>query len=198
MHVTSRNDFAGGSCRRVRRGRCARGLLAIREPVALVGALVRIEDDDAPVAGVGDEHFVGGGVVRDRGRTVQRRLAVGAVHFSRRADLQQELAVARELEHVSVAGHGRRGCRACTGARRCLAAGGSRIVGPAAPTWRRRLQARRRNPDVALGINGEAARRLRPGVARARSAPARDEHALLIEFEHERRGADSRGRPTGE
>ena len=127
--------FRGRVCRCVRRRRCTRGLLAIREPVAFVDALVRIEDDNAPVAGVGDEHFIRSGVVGDRGWAVQRRLAVGAIHFSRRADLQQELSVARELEHVSIAGHGRRGCRTCTGARRCFAAGGGRIVGPAAPTW---------------------------------------------------------------
>ena len=80
--------------RRIRGRRRACRLLAVCKPVALVGALVCIEDDDAAVAGVGDEHLVGGGVEGDRGRTVQRRLAVGAVHLARRADLQQELAVA--------------------------------------------------------------------------------------------------------
>ena len=124
----------------------------------------------------------------DRRRTVQRRLAVGAVHLARRADLQEELAVARELEDVRVGRAGRRGVPRLRAAP--AAAGGFADDGIAASARRRRqapARARRRNPDVALRVHREAARRLRPGVALPGSAPARDEHALLIELEHERR-----------
>jgi hypothetical protein len=62
--------------------------------VTLVEAFVCIEDDDAAVAGIGNEHFVRCGIEGDRRRSVQCRLAVGAVHLARRADLQEELAVA--------------------------------------------------------------------------------------------------------
>jgi hypothetical protein len=146
--------------------------------------LIRIEHGDAAVAGVGDEHLIGRGIVGDRGGAIQCGLAIGALDLSRCSDLPQELSVARELEHVSVAGDGRRGCRTCT-ASCCLAAGGRRIVGATTPTGRRRVEARRRDPHVAFAIDGEAARRLWPRVALARSTPVRDEHALLIELEDE-------------
>ena len=108
MQVTSRNDRAGGAVRIVGAGRRAGGLFAVGEPVPLVRAAVGVEDDDAMVAAVGDEDLVGGGVVRDGRRTVQRGLAVGAVHLAGRADGEQIPAGARKLQDVRVGRPGRR------------------------------------------------------------------------------------------
>ena len=212
-HVTSRNDFAGPRVRIVRTGRGARGFLAVREPVTLVGAFVGIEDGDAAVAAVGDEHLVRRRVVRDRGRTIQRGLAVGAVHLAGRADRQQVPAVARELQDVRV-GRGRwrrRRLPAAAPPRPAVTASGSggaparalrrswrRAAAAARGRWRR-ISARRRDPDIAFAVDGDAAGHLRPRVSRARTAPAAHELAGGVVLQHQRRrhAAHARRREAG-
>src|SRR5205823_6523428 len=97
----------------VRSAAGGRRLLAVRAPVTFVRAAVRVEHDDAVIAAVGDVDLVGRIVDSDRGGTIQRRLTVGSVHLARRADLQQELAVLRELQDVCVGWRSRAGWRGC-------------------------------------------------------------------------------------
>ena len=71
--------------------------------MALVGAGLRIEHHDAPVAvAVGHIDLLGGDIDRDVGRRAEPlgRVAVGLV--DRLADLQHELAVHGELENLAV------------------------------------------------------------------------------------------------
>ena len=97
-------------------------------------------------------------------------------------------AVARELQHMRVGGRGRRRRRRClrcgataapparshrarrrrTGGRRC--AGSRRCAAATAGGRWRRISARGRDPDIALAVDGDAARRLRPRICRARAA----------------------------
>ena len=77
-------------------------LRAAGGPVTLVGAGVRVEDDDALVAAVGDVPSLAASSTATGLRGVQRIVAFGAVHLARRANLQDELSLFRELDHVRV------------------------------------------------------------------------------------------------
>ena len=162
----------------------------------LVGTGVRVEHDDAAIAGVGDEDFVSRHVDGHRGRLVQRRRAVGAAISPGLPICSRNLPSRVELEHVRI--FGRRGRRRCRGA-----AGGTATAGTTAATatsaatstvpgrW-----ARSGNPDVAL-----ASTAMPPGVAASvavsGSAPASDERAGAIEREHRRRRSAAGLRPGG-
>ncbi len=77
--------------------------LAVSAPVALVGAALGIEHHDAPVGiAVGGEDLPGGDVDRDVGRRAEPHGRVAVVPRSLPADLQDELAVHRELEQLAV------------------------------------------------------------------------------------------------
>ena len=76
------------------------GLVAVGAPVPLVLAGVGVEHDDAMVAvAVGDVQLVGLLVDEGLGRQPQIRDVVAALARSRLADLHQEFAVLRELQH---------------------------------------------------------------------------------------------------
>src|SRR5262249_35866758 len=63
------------------------GLLAVSAPVALVGAGVAIEDDDAVIAeSIGDVDLVGRRINSDAGRPVQPRFAIAALDLARASD----------------------------------------------------------------------------------------------------------------
>src|SRR5215510_10655686 len=95
--------FCRGRIRIVRAEARVIGLLAVGAPVALVGAGVGVEDDDAVIAeSIGGVDLVGRRIDSDAGRPVQPRFAIAAFDLARVSDLQQELARARELDHVSV------------------------------------------------------------------------------------------------
>ena len=73
--------------------------------MALVGAGVRVEDDDAAIAvAVGDVDLVGRGLVKDLRRLPEVGDVVAAVVHAVLADLQQELAGIRELQDLGVVG----------------------------------------------------------------------------------------------
>ena len=79
------------------------GPVAVGAPVALVLAGVGVEHRDPAVAvAVGDVHLVGLGVDVDLGRLAEVREVVAALALPVPADLQQELAVAGELQDVGV------------------------------------------------------------------------------------------------
>ena len=87
----------------VRRQLAVDGRPAVRAPVPLVLAGIGIEHDDAAVAvAVGHVDLVGLGVDADVGRTPQPRRVVAAAERAGAADLQQERAVARELQDLAV------------------------------------------------------------------------------------------------
>src|SRR3954452_9307584 len=95
----------------------------------LVRAGVRIEHDNATVAGVGDKDFVGGVVDGDRRRTIQRVLTLWTVHLAGGADGQQQLSRLRVLQDRRVSR--RSGWRTTPG-------GGARCRAAAARAGRRR------------------------------------------------------------
>ena len=81
---------------------CHRSAPRRTRPSAACTRRCRIEHDHAPVAvAVGDEDFVGGASTRWP-RAARVRLAVAALGLAGLADLQQEFAVARELQDVTV------------------------------------------------------------------------------------------------
>jgi hypothetical protein len=142
--------------------------------VAFVGAGVGVEDDDAAIAeSVGDVDLVSRGIDSDAGWPVQPRFAIAALDIARASDLQQELARARELDHVGIfAGiwgprRRRRGASPARGWRRCALR----------PTGGRLGQAGGRDPDVPLVINCNGASRLRPVISLAGTAPVADQRA---------------------
>ena len=213
-HIAKRSRRRRG--RIVGPGRRAGRLLAVREPVAFVRPAVGIEHDDAMVAAVGDEHLVRGRIVRHGRRTVERRLAVGAFHLAGRADGQQVSAVARKFQHVRVrrsggrrrrraaaaaaapagaaaprAGAGSRAATGCPAATPSSAASAAAVAAVSAPATsggrRRRFEPGGRNPDVALGVDGDAAGHLRPLISLARSTPARDQLSGGVELKNRRR-----------
>jgi hypothetical protein len=81
--------------------------------VPLVGARVGVEHDHAAVRAahftVGDVHLVVARIDDGVGRSVERRRVVVLAHLALLADLEDERAGARELEHLrvlrSTAGH---------------------------------------------------------------------------------------------
>ena len=76
-------------------------LLAVRAPVALVRAGVGVEHDDAAVAvAVGDVHLVGGEIDFRFGRAIEVRRVGVALALAFATDLQQELSLPRELQHL--------------------------------------------------------------------------------------------------
>src|SRR5215510_8982107 len=183
-HVAKRFRRRIVGCVRSRGG--TGGLLSIREPMSFVCAGIGIEHDDPAIAGVSHEHLVRGGIDGNRRRPIQGRLAVGAVHLAGRSDLQEELTVPRELDHLRIAR--RRWPRRCgtpSSGWRGRLLGGGRIVRAASASWRR-LESGGSDPDVALRINRQTARRLRPLIPRARAAPTRQQRTALIELEDER------------
>src|SRR3954469_9241770 len=86
--------------------RAAHGLwlgLARSRPVPLVSAGRGIEHDDAVVdEAVGDEDLGGGRIEIDGGRAIEPGRAVVVAGCAGLADLQQEVAARRELEHLRV------------------------------------------------------------------------------------------------
>src|SRR5437764_14897380 len=79
-------------------------LVAVRPPVPLVLAGVRVEDDDAPVAvSVADVDLIGGDVFPDLCRLPEVLDVVAAVVDAVLADLEQKLAGGVELQHLRVA-----------------------------------------------------------------------------------------------
>src|SRR5437899_1394022 len=79
-------------------------LVAVGAPVALVGAGVGVEHDDAAVAvAVGNKHLVGLVIHGDAGRPAQVRCVVAVDGHAALADLQQKLSVLAELEDLTVA-----------------------------------------------------------------------------------------------
>src|SRR5688572_15724915 len=71
--------------------------------MALVRACFRIEDDDAPIAvTIGDVELASRGVDVEIGRAAEVRRVVAAPRLPAAADLQQKLAVERELEYLRI------------------------------------------------------------------------------------------------
>ena len=76
-------------------------LLAVRAPVTLVCARVGIEHDDAAVAvAVGDVHFVRGEIDFCFSGPIEIRRVGVALALTLATDLQQELSLPRELQHL--------------------------------------------------------------------------------------------------
>src|SRR5678816_146557 len=93
--------------RRGSRGRIIRPV-PVGAPVALVRAGVGIEDDDPPVAvAIGHEYFIRRGVDRHVSRLPEIRGVVASGAASATSDLQEELAVAVELQDLVLTRPGR-------------------------------------------------------------------------------------------
>ena len=87
----------------VRRCLLVAGRLAVRAPVPLVGARLRVEHDDAPVAvAVRDVDFFRRNVDVEVGRAAEIRGVVAAFGLAALADLQHEFAVEREFEYLRI------------------------------------------------------------------------------------------------
>src|SRR5688572_30819461 len=153
------------------------GWRAVRTPVPLVRTGIRIKHDDATVAGVGDEDFVRLGVYLNGRRALQSRAAVRCAELARFANLQQELTVARELQHVRIF----RGRRRRSGRTACAASTATTSSG-------RRRQTCSRQPDVAVAIDRNAAWVQGPVIAGAWTAPVTDKRARRVELQDEWRG----------
>src|SRR6185437_2391884 len=79
------------------------GLLAVGAPVPLIRARVGIEDDDAVIAvAVRDVDFIGGGIDLGVGRTAELRRVVAGGLRAGLADLQDDLSVRPEFQHLPV------------------------------------------------------------------------------------------------
>src|SRR5262249_61098602 len=96
------------------------GFFAVCAPVPFVGAGGSVEYDYPVIAeAVGHVDLIGRRIDSDTGGPVEPRLALAALDLARASDLQQELAGAREFEHVSIlrawSSFRRRACRSSSG-----------------------------------------------------------------------------------
>src|SRR5262249_50471297 len=145
---------------------------AVSGPVTLVRARRRIEDDDALAgAAVGDVDFVRRVVDGDVNRMIQIRRTLFVAELTGRADLENERAGRRKFQHLRVLRTRRRGiATAAATSAAALRPGRPNSVSllinraaaacAAAARCRDRFRhAGRRDPNIALRINVDAASR---------------------------------------
>src|SRR2546426_8862896 len=156
-------------------------LVAVGAPVALVGAGVGVEHDDAAVAvAVGNKHLVGLVIHGDACRPAQVRCVVAVDGHATLADLEQKLSVPGELEDLAVA-------VAVTGEPDIVpGVNGDAVL--AAPGTSITIQAPFRRAGLALRERRVQSSSIEPLVLApfARAAPSLDVPAVRAEFDNGR------------